>query len=109
MEKELKYMPCLLGYEFMKWTIIGTYIKTSGEQVLELDADVNMEIKAKFKLITPTLSINVTPLLSGFIPIGIGERIKNGPHVIMAQPNEGFIFHKWEGAGIEDSHTHNNH
>ena len=73
------------------------------EQVLELDADVNMEIEARFKLIIPYLSVFVTPELSGIIPAGMGPRQSNGsPHIIMAQPLAGYTFLKWEGEGIQD-------
>ena len=89
------------GYEFMKWIIVGSGTQTSGEEVLELDADVSMKITAKFKLITPSLSVIVSPELSGFIPVGIGDKVS--PHIIMAQPLEGYTFLQWEGEGIENT------
>ena len=90
------------GYEFMKWTIFGSGIRTSGDKTLEVDATTDLEVEVQYRQLIPKLSIVVTPETSGFIPIGSGEKNQNGPHIIMAQPLNGYKFDRWEGEGIEN-------
>ena len=90
------------GYEFMKWTIFGSGIRTSGDKTLEVDATTDLEVEVQYRQLIPKLSIEVTPETSGFIPIGSGEKNQNGPHIIMAQPLNGYNFDRWEGEGIEN-------
>ena len=89
-------------YTFSKWTILGTGVKTSGEEVLELEINTDLTIEAQFREVIPQLSISVYPELSGIIPTGIGTKTRVGEHVIMAQPLSGYEFEKWIGKGIAD-------
>ena len=73
-----------------------------GDNTLELDATTDLEVEVQYRQLIPKLSIIVTPETSGFIPIGSGEKNQNGPHIIMAQPLNGYKFDRWEGEGIEN-------
>ena len=75
---------------FSKWTILGTGVKTSGEEVLKLEINTDLTIEAQFREVIPQLSISVYPELSGIIPTGIGTKTRVGEHVIMAQPLSGY-------------------
>ena len=91
------------GYEFSRWTIRSTGLKTSSESTLQLEVTSDLEIEASYKEFIPELTIYVYPQGTGIIPTGNGAKSTSGDHIIMAQALSGYEFDHWIGQGIADS------
>ena len=94
------------GYNFASWEVVkGNEEWYSYDQTLNLEAASNLEVTVHFRMIVPQLSISIYPALSGIIPFGIGPKKFNEPHIINAEPLNGYVFDRWEGIGIVDPYN----
>ena len=102
----LKATP-VAGYLFEKWTSSTGDLYKSGQESLELAVSKPMIVNARFVPINPVeLTISVSPESSGWT-FGQGVVNQNAKYPILAKPNPGYIFDRWEGADILDSSSAN--
>ena len=95
------------GYLFEKWTSSSGDLYQSGQESLELAVTKPMIINARFVPINPVeLTISVSPENSGWT-FGQGIVNQNAKYPILAKPNPGYVFDRWEGADILDSSAAN--
>jgi len=89
------------GWVFQKWE--GDLTGTSNPATIVINS--NKTVKAIFELpiITHTLTVNVTPNAGGKVTPS-GGTFKEGESVsLIAEPNPGWVFQKWEGDLSGDS------
>lgn len=95
------------GYLFEKWTSSSGDLYQSGQESLVLAVTKPMIINARFVPINPVeLTISVSPENSGWT-FGQGIVNQNAKYPILAKPNPGYVFDRWEGADILDSSAAN--
>ncbi|MEC8355077.1 MAG: hypothetical protein VXZ37_00515 [Verrucomicrobiota bacterium] len=95
------------GYLFEKWTSSSGDLYQSGQELLELAVTKPMIINARFVPINPVeLTISVSPENSGWT-FGQGIVNQNAKYPILAKPNPGYLFDRWDGADILDSSAAN--
>ena len=95
------------GYLFEKWTSSSGDLFVLGQESLELPVSKPMIVNARFVPINPVeLTITVYPENSGWT-FGQGIVNQNAKYPILAKPNPGYIFDRWEGLDVLDPNSAN--
>ena len=95
------------GYTFEKWTSSSGELYKAGQMTLELPVTQSMIVNARFIPINPVeLTINTVPENSGWT-FGQGIVNQSAKYPILAKPNPGYIFDRWEGDLISDPNSAN--